>query len=163
MENKMLNVVIVDQNKRYRWYLFATGLVVRSNKITGVQKELKPFKHFGNYMININYKKYFLNRLVAKYFLNGLKEDYYIINIDGDRTNCHYKNLKYVKKRDMPKAVGFTNSIPVIVEGKEYPSIKSAAKALSITSDCISDYIRFKPKKSVLFGLDIRFACEDQL
>ncbi len=65
------------------------------------KKQLIPQKHLDNYIyFIINKKRYFAHRLVAEAFVPNEYNKLEVDHLDGDRTNNHKSNLRWVTSKE---------------------------------------------------------------
>lgn len=154
---------LVDENARFIYYVTTEGTVVRRNKKTNEETNCCTFiqtKSCGSRLkyAKFNFKTYNLATLVYRSFKRGYDSKiHYIAYKDGDINNCSLDNL-YIKSRSyipsLQKATAVKARKVVIKEGKNasvvYPSVRSAAKALYCSYQCLLDYLAGKRKKSVV-------------
>ena len=148
---------LVDSGKLYDYYIGNNGYVFRRSKITLVEYPVSVYlakkKHAS---VKINGKSYKLKNLVAEHFLREYYPGCYVECIDGDPFNCREANLRVYSQNEHGRLTGWRSSAQkVIVDGKEYRSIRQAASANYVSYQTLSDYIYGNYKTSVLDGKNI--------
>ena len=75
------------------------GRVLRKGT-EGYTRELKFDNHKGRMRVSLSYngyvKKFYVHRLVAEAFIPKEHTHYSVAHIDGDLSNNHYKNLRWI-------------------------------------------------------------------
>lgn len=148
-----MGLKLVTESKHSIWYASESGHIYR-HKRTGdkiVKKRLSGFFRRGHMCIKFNGKTYMLKRLIAELFIDEFDSNYSIIFIDGNPKNCSIYNMIITTAR--PKKSGRT----VVIDGKIYPSIRSAAKQLFISESCFYAFFSGKVQRSVLSDKNISF------
>ncbi len=95
------------QNKNFNYFISDHGRVKSVNRFNDLEKLLNNivFKTIHRYNLVLKRKQCFnfaIHKLVAEYYLPPKKKEHvYVIHIDHDKSNNHYKNLKWVNREEM--------------------------------------------------------------
>lgn len=149
---------LVNETDRFLWYVRSDGVVERITKSTKkkvIQTSWPDSK--GTMKVKIN-KDVHLAALVIKSFTRTKPGSFIIRYKDGDKTNCALKNLIVISDKKLGHLTGYkAKSMKVSVKKKYsreepviYRSIRQAAKALHVSNQTLSMYLRGKFKSSVL-------------
>lgn len=118
------------------------------------------------YCVKVKGKELNAAKIVATHFIPNPKNFTYTYQIDGDPSNLHYSNIRWMSKSEWGKRTAhLAASKPVRVRKKfsrkykDYRSVRTAAKHLNVSYQAILDYMNPKnrPQNSVLSGLTIKY------
>lgn len=144
--------------KGISYYIHTSGVVGVKYK-SGKEKLLKGFIAKNHLYVKIEGKAVKVKNLVAREIFKeyrwGIDS---VVLRDGNPRNCDCYNMEMHTPQELGSITGglSNRSMPVIVEGKEYSSIRQAAKDQFVSRQTISDKISGKYKSSILDGKKVK-------
>ena len=155
--NDAVNYSKITEGKMFYYGIFENGKIIKTLKSTYAETSVSVYLKRGHATVKIANKEHTVKNLVAKAFIPNYKPGDYVEVINGDPFDCHINNIRIYSKSEHGKRTGHkSSSLPVIVNGLHYRSIRTAAKSLHVSYQTLLDYMAGKHKKSVLCGFDIQ-------
>ena len=151
----------IDESKLFLYFACTDGFILRVLKSTYQEERVKVYKRRGKAYGKVNQKDIPIKHLIAKAFIKGYKKGNIVECIDGNPMNCRLDNLRIITKQEFGKKTGGKgNNIPIVVtfpddSEQEFPSIRSAARALFVSYQTVIDILNGKYKNTVLDGYRI--------
>jgi len=129
-------------NDNFDYFVSKTGYVVRYSRITGHKNIYEGYldSYTGYVVVSILGKKYRMHRIVAEAWIPNPNNLETIDHINGDKTNNHISNLRWMTRADNTKATpkkfhkAGNAPKPIKVNGKQYASISEAARFIQFDS-----------------------------
>ena len=144
---------------QYLYEINANGTILRNAKSKHKCKMGLDYSHNRNgqwvayVVVKDTLRKCLVSELVAESWIGPKKENFHLLHIDNDIHNNDYRNLKYVYSD------GTSPSIGCRVDGKEFPSLASAAKWIEAQTggNIRSIKSRFKQRRSNILGYEVEY------
>lgn len=159
----------IARGKLFIYYACSRGFVLRVLKSTYDEQKVKVWYRRGAAYVKINQKNIPLKKVIAAAFLKDYKKGIIVETVNGNPFDCRVENLQLISKQEHGKRTGGRgNNTPVRVifpngQERDFPSMRSAAKALFVSYQTVINKANEKYKNTVLNGYQILTLSEDNI